>query len=99
MSLGEPWFRPKDMGYGFTPANAKGWATTIVFVLAAIATMLLLAAPGASRPPEAAAWLVRVRAGLGLSGLNLPLMSRLAVLGAEVVLFTAFAQWQSRPRA
>jgi hypothetical protein len=27
------WFKPKDVGYGFTPASWRGWAATAVFVV------------------------------------------------------------------
>jgi hypothetical protein len=31
--MSEPWFKPKSFGYGASPANGKGWALTIGFVL------------------------------------------------------------------
>ena len=30
------WFRKKQIGWGWTPNNAKGWAVTIVFMLSAM---------------------------------------------------------------
>jgi len=97
MSLGEPWFRPRESGYGFTPINAKGIAATVAFILIAIATTLLLAAPGASRPPEVGAWLAHLRAGLGLGSVSLPVVGRIAVIGAEAAIFLVFAWSKSRP--
>ena len=29
----EPWFKPKDYGYGNVPINWKGWAITVGFAL------------------------------------------------------------------
>jgi hypothetical protein len=28
-----PWFKPKTYGWGWTPANLKGWLTTIALVI------------------------------------------------------------------
>lgn len=35
------WFKPKDFGWGFTPASWRGWVATLVFV----ALVLLVAVP------------------------------------------------------
>jgi len=46
--MSEYWFRPKTYGYGATPINWKGWASTLAFaaVIAAIAGGFLLSASG-----------------------------------------------------
>ncbi|MEZ5924930.1 MAG: hypothetical protein R3D57_11175 [Hyphomicrobiaceae bacterium] len=38
--MGEHWFRPKTYGYGVSPANWKGWAATLAFVV--VETLLCL---------------------------------------------------------
>ncbi len=35
------WFKPHAYGYGATPANWKGWAATVAFVLVVVATSLV----------------------------------------------------------
>ena len=30
------WFKPKDFGWGFTPASWRGWVATLVFVVLAL---------------------------------------------------------------
>ncbi len=43
----DAWFKPKRYGYGATPANWKGWAATIGFiVLMVILSLALVARPG-----------------------------------------------------
>jgi hypothetical protein len=92
----KPWFRPKYTGYGYTPANAKGWVALLLFVLVIVATMALLGEPTTRKSPEIAAQVAHLRSVLGLSGLNLPLLARFALVGVEVVIFFAFAQSKSR---
>jgi hypothetical protein len=97
--MSDPWFRPKYTGLGYTPANAKGWAATLIFVLFIVATMALLGDPTDAKSPQTTAWLEQVRAGIGLSGLRLPLAARFALLGVEAVVFLVFARSKSAPPA
>lgn len=93
--MSDPWFRPKITGLGYTPANALGWLATLVFVLIAVATMMLLGDPAGARSAQNIAWITRLRADAGLSGLHLPLAARFAILAAEVAIFFAFARSKS----
>jgi hypothetical protein len=57
------WFKPHSYGYGATPANWKGWAATVAFVLVVLATSLVAFGwqPDSGTPPstwQIAAWAV-----------------------------------------
>ncbi|THD58583.1 hypothetical protein [Phenylobacterium sp.] len=95
--MSDPWFRPKMVGYGYNPANAKGLIALLIFVAIAATTMTLLGDPVAAKSSQSAAWIVQLRADAGLSGLHLPLAARFALLIAELAVFFAFARWKSRP--
>lgn len=95
--MSAPWFRPKQSGLGYTPANAKGWAALLLFVLVVIATMVLLGDPFDAKSPDISASMQDLRAHLGLGGVKLALPTRFALVGVEVVAFFVFAQSKSRP--
>ena len=55
----DPWFKPKTYGYGASPANWKGWAAIIVFVLIVLAfTHVLIVRPSASEAGPSGAQVV-----------------------------------------
>lgn len=95
--MSDPWFRPKSMGFGYTPANAKGWLALLLFVALVIATVTLLGEPVSSKSPDVAAEIGRVRDMLGLGGVNLSMPARFGLIGAEIVVFFIFAQSKSGP--
>jgi len=41
----EYWFRPKTYGYGATPVNWKGWASSLVAVVALLVVFRLFVLP------------------------------------------------------
>jgi hypothetical protein len=92
----KPWFRPKAMGIGWTPDSWQGWAITLVFCLAIIATTQLVL-PQSPRMVEVFPWLAALRRDLGvpLAGLG-PVALGVAV-ALEVGVFTVVAWWTSRP--
>jgi hypothetical protein len=61
------WFRPKTYGYGAEPANWKGWAATLVFVLAMVG--MSLAVFGVT-PRATIAWAQWALWGLGVVALT-----------------------------
>ncbi|HEY3949634.1 hypothetical protein [Phenylobacterium sp.] len=96
--MGDPWFRPKAIGVGYTPANAKGWLSLLVFVVLLAATVVLTSDPSQAHPPSAAEGLAHLKAELGLGGVQLTLPGRVLAVGAEIVVFALFAWWKSGPR-
>ena len=40
--MSKPWFRPKQFGYGASPASWQGWAATALFVAAFLADLRLV---------------------------------------------------------
>jgi len=42
----EYWFKPKRFGYGATPTHWKGWASSLLAVIAVLAVFRLLVLPG-----------------------------------------------------
>ena len=59
------WFKPHSYGYGATPTNWKGWAVSLAFLAAVVASTFLLVASQqtSGSPPNAwliAAWLLVV---------------------------------------
>ncbi len=62
----EYWFKPKMYGYGATPTNWKGWASSLVAAAALLAVFMLfvLPVPGAAQRPL---WEVGLGAVLALA--------------------------------
>ena len=40
--MSKPWFRPKQYGYGFTPASLEGALATVLYVVVVISTVRFL---------------------------------------------------------
>jgi hypothetical protein len=41
----DPWFKPKTIGWGWTPANTKGWLVmlvTVIFIFVNVAAYMLI---------------------------------------------------------
>jgi flagellar biosynthesis component FlhA len=72
----EYWFRPKSYGYGATPINWKGWASSLVAAVALLAVLLLFVLPAPGGAPRSI-----LETGLGM-----------ALALAVVVVFSAFAK-------
>jgi len=58
----EYWFKPKSYGYGATPINWKGWASSLVAVVVVLAAFRLFVLPVPDGAPHSI-WEV----GLGLA--------------------------------
>jgi hypothetical protein len=41
----EYWFKPKRFGYGATPSNWKGWASSLAVMIAVLAVMIFMILP------------------------------------------------------
>lgn len=72
----EYWFRPKTYGYGATPISWKGWASSLVAVVALLAVLRLFVLPVPGGAPHSV-----LEVGLGL-----------ALALAVVVVFSLFAK-------
>jgi hypothetical protein len=90
-----PWFRPKAVGWGVTPARWQGWATTAV-LLGAMFFTSMLRDPGGSRPSQILFY-THMRAVFGLSQVHIPNLVRLILMAVEVAAFLGFARTASRP--
>jgi hypothetical protein len=51
--MSEYWFKPKRYGYGATPTNWRGWASAlaVVFLLIAVAQLMVVPHPGGVAHP------------------------------------------------
>jgi hypothetical protein len=90
-----PWFRPKEIGPGWTPATWEGWLITLAFcVLIAATTQLIV--PQSPRAVSAFPWLAAARRDLGVPAVGLGLVASVVALGLEIGAFLAVAWWTSR---
>jgi hypothetical protein len=91
----KPWFRPKAMGGGWTPATWQGWLITAAFVLLIVTTVQMVV-PEDGRIALALPWLAEVRRALGVPATGLGPMGVLAPVGLEVAGLIAVSWWFSR---
>jgi hypothetical protein len=89
------WFRHKSIGYGVTPMTWEGWLCVLALVALITATTVLTGEPRAAK--SGAATVVRMRAELGLTWLDLPAVARLILVAVEVVFFGLFARTRTAP--
>jgi hypothetical protein len=89
------WFRHKTIGYGVTPMSWEGWLCVLGLVAAITATTVLTGDPSPWK--SGAATVVRLRADLGLTWLDLPPAARLILVAVEVVFFALFARTRTAP--
>jgi hypothetical protein len=90
------WFRHKSIGVGVTPVSWEGWLCILALLAIVVPTMLLLGDPWLAKPGTAQG-LARLRAQLGLGGVQVPIAARFALLAAELVAFLAFARTRTAP--
>jgi hypothetical protein len=90
-----PWFRPKEMGPGWTPATWQGWLITAVFCILIAATVQLII-PQSPRAVAVFPWLAGARRDLGVPITGLGLVESVMAMGLEIAAFLAVAWWTSR---
>jgi hypothetical protein len=87
-----PWFRPKTLGYGMTPATWQGWVATVVLIVALVLTGFL--SDPAGKGPSSILFQTQMRATLGLDHVHLAPPIRLALMALEVAAFYLFTRWK-----